>query len=95
MSLISTIASVKAATYGKLPSVLQNVVRTALRSFVGAEVVLIPAVLAAPNVGAQENLFLAGTFAAGAALVRAIEHGVEAYATSKAAPAAPAAPAAK
>jgi len=87
MSLTTTLKAVKAATYDKLPAVLQNVLRSAVRTFIGAEVVLLPAVLAAPNVGAQENLFLAGTFAAGAAAIRLVEHGLAAYLGSKSAPA--------
>lgn len=69
--------------FHKLPLAIQNAAKAALRTFIGAELLLIPAVLAAPNVSTQENLFLAGSFAAGAAAVRLVEQAIVAWLDSR------------
>ncbi len=84
ISILSTLTKIKDATYGRLPVGLQDVARSAVRGFLAAELVLVPAVLAAPDVSTQEQLLLAGTIAAGAAAVRAVQVGVEKYFALKA-----------
>ncbi len=73
---MSNVLSTAGAWYTKLPVSIQKAVRAAGATFIGAEVVLIPAVLAAPSVSTQEQLFLAGTFSAGAAAARLVGHAV-------------------
>ena len=79
MSLVSDVVAKAEAVWAHVPRPIKAAVRTAVRTFLGAELVLIPAVLAAPDVHTQTQILLAGTLAAGAAAVRFVESAIGAY----------------
>jgi hypothetical protein len=67
------------ALYDQLPEKVRTVIWSAGRAFIGAELLLVPGLLAAPTVNVAWSLVMAGSFAAATGFVRAVQHGIQSY----------------
>jgi orotidine-5'-phosphate decarboxylase len=58
----------------RLPSVVRTTAFSAARAFLGAIVVLLPGIWAAPDFGTAKTLAVAAVIAGGTAAVRVVQH---------------------
>jgi hypothetical protein len=65
--------------YNALPEKVRTVIWSAGRAFVGAVIVLIPGILAAPSFNTEKALVVAAIFAGAVAAVRVVQHAVQAW----------------